>query len=103
VLALCFWAIEVKGWRRGWTWAPLIFGSNAIAAYMISELLPAPLVRWHLTANGRPSDIFHWCFVHFFAWIPSAGLASFAYSFAYMAVCFVPVWLLYKKRIFLKV
>ena len=103
VLAFCFWAIEVKGWRKGWTWAPLILGSNAIAAYMISELLPAFFVRWHLTANGKPSDIFHWCFVNLFAWIPSPGLASFAYSFAYLALCFLPVWFLYKRKIFLKV
>jgi len=103
VLALCFWAIEVKGWRGKWTWAPLVLGSNAIAAYMVSELLPAFFVRWQLEANGRPSDLFHWIFVNCFSWVPEPGLASFAYSFCYMALCFLPVWLLYRKKIFIKV
>jgi hypothetical protein len=38
-----------------------------------------------------------------FAHIPDAGWAAFAYSVSFTAVCFVPVWLLYRRRIFLKV
>ena len=40
---------------------------------------------------------------HVFARIPDPGWAAFAYSISFTAVCFVPVWLLYRKRIFLKV
>ena len=40
LLTFAFWAVEQKGWRKGWTWVWLVFGSNAIAAYMFSELLP---------------------------------------------------------------
>jgi predicted acyltransferase len=43
LLALLFWAIEVNGWRGKWTWPWLVLGSNAIAAYMISELLGSAL------------------------------------------------------------
>ena len=38
LLTFAFCAIEQKGWRKGWTWPWLVFGSNAIAAYMFSEL-----------------------------------------------------------------
>jgi hypothetical protein len=38
-----------------------------------------------------------------FAHIPDPGWAAFAYSVSFTAVCFVPVWLLYRRRIFLKV
>ena len=103
LFALLYWAIEVKGWRGKWTWAPVVLGSNAIVAYMVSELLPAPFVRLHLEANGHPSDLFHWLFVTCFSWIPNGGLASFAYSFCYMALCFIPVWILYRNKIFIKV
>jgi hypothetical protein len=40
---------------------------------------------------------------HVFARIPDRGWAAFAYSISFTAVCFVPVWLLYRRRIFLKV
>jgi hypothetical protein len=39
---------------------------------------------------------------HVFSRIPDPGWAAFAYSMSFTALCFVPVWLLYRKRIFLK-
>jgi predicted acyltransferase len=103
LLALLFYAIEVNDWRGKWTWAPLVLGSNAIAAYMISELLGSALDLVGKWVHGGPFDVTRWVFLHWFAWIPNGGLASFAYSFAYLAVCFIPVWILYRKKIFLKV
>jgi predicted acyltransferase len=103
ILALFFWAIEVSGWRGKWTAPWLIFGSNAIAAYIISELLGTALDLIAGWIHGGPFGLTRWIFLHWFAWIPDAGLASFAYSVAYMAVCFIPVWILYRNRIFLKV
>jgi predicted acyltransferase len=103
ILALFFWAIEVHGWKGKWTWPALVFGSNAIAAYMISELLATALDLLAGWIHGSPFSVSRWVFVHWIAWIPDGGLASFAYSFLYMAVCFIPVWLLYRNRIFLKV
>ena len=103
LLALLFWAIEVHNWRGKWTWAPLVLGSNAIAAYIISELLGTALDLAGGWINGSPFSVTRWVFVHWIAWIPDAGLASFAYSVLYLAVCFIPVWILYRKRIFLKV
>jgi predicted acyltransferase len=103
LLALLFWAIEVRGWRGKWTWPPLVFGSNAIAAYMISELLGSTLNLIAGWIHGGPFNMERWIFVHWFAWIPDGGLASFAYSFVYMAVCFIPIWILYRNKIFLKV
>ena len=99
LLALVFWAVEQKGWRTGWTWIWLVFGSNAIAAYMFSELLPGVLGN---ISDSAPS-IDGFMLDHVFARIPDPGWAAFAYSISFTAVCFVPVWLLYRKRIFLKV
>jgi hypothetical protein len=42
-------------------------------------------------------------FDHVFAHIPDPGWAAFAYSVSFTAVCFVPVWMMYRRRIFLKV
>ena len=43
LLAVCFYAVEIKQWTRGWTYPWLVFGSNAITAYVFSELLAATL------------------------------------------------------------
>jgi predicted acyltransferase len=103
LLALFFWTIEVSGWRGKWTWPLLVLGSNSIFIYMVSELLGGLLSFIPLTENGHRISPTQWSYVHWFAHIPNPGLASFAYSFTYLAICFIPTWVLYRKRIFLKV
>ena len=103
LLTVVFWAVELRGWRVGWTFVWLVFGSNAIAAYMFSELLPGVLSNLHVTSAGTRTDVLTFLGEHVFARIPDPGWAAFAYSIAFTAVCFVPVWLLYRRRIFLKV
>jgi predicted acyltransferase len=107
VLTLAYWAVEQKGRGRergkGWMWPWLVFGSNAIVAYMFSELLPSGLGEIRFMADGRRTDVLGWLFRHLFAHIPDPGWAAFAYSVSFLAVCFVPVWVLYRKKIFVKV
>jgi len=112
---ILFWLVEMRGWGRSsstgvggaikraamWPW--MVFGLNAIAAYMVSELLPGISDLFTFTSHGRKMDALWWVRLHVFGRIHDGGWACFAYSFWYMAVCFIPVWLLYRKRIFLKV
>ena len=103
LVTLAFWAVEQQGWRTGWTWIWLVFGSNAIAAYMFSELLPGVLHNIHITAGGTRTDVDAFVFNHVFAHIHDPGWAAFAYSVSFTAFCFIPVWILYRRRIFVKV
>lgn len=107
--ALCYFLIEVRGWgKEGWTrrlaWPWLVLGSNAITAYMISDLIPGTVGVAQWQENGQPMSGLRWLRAHFFqAVIPDPGWAAFAYSVSFLLVCFVPVWLMYRKKIFLKV
>ncbi|MGP8174604.1 MAG: acyltransferase family protein [Terracidiphilus sp.] len=107
VFTLVYWAVEQrgrdKGLGKGWMWPWLVFGSNAIVVYMFSELLASALWNIRFTVGGRRTDALAWVFVHAFAHIPNPGWASFAYSVSFTALCFVPAWVLYHKRIFVKV
>jgi predicted acyltransferase len=103
LLTFCYWAIEQKGWRKGWTWIWIVFGSNAIAAYMFSELLPGVIGNIHVGEGRQQVSLEHWSFIHVFAHIPDPGWAAFAFSVSFTAVCFLPVWLLYRRKIFLKI
>jgi predicted acyltransferase len=103
LLTLAYWAIEQKGWRTGWTWIWLVFGSNAIAAYMFSELLPAVLQNIRVGSGSARTDVISLVLRQGFATVPDPGWAAFAYAVSFTAVCFVPAWLLYRRRIFLKV
>jgi predicted acyltransferase len=107
-LVAFYWAIEFKGWcRKGWSkglvWPWLVFGSNAIVAYMISELMASGLDHVHFGGGGHGIDLLAFADRHLFAALTDPGWRAFTYSVLYTALCFVPVWLLYRKKIFLKV
>ena len=103
LLAAIYWAVEQHGWNKGWTWPWLVFGSNAIVAYMFSELLPEALGNITFASAGQRTNVHAWLFNRIFAHIPDPGWAAFAYSICFTAFCFLPVWFLYRKRIFVKV
>ena len=103
LVTFAYWAVEHRQWRTGWTWIWLVFGSNAIAAYMFSELLSGVLGNLYFTVRGTPTNVLTFVFDHVFAHVPDPGWAAFAYSVSFTAVCFVPVWLLYRRRVFLRV
>ncbi len=108
VFALVYWAMEQRGWGRSggskalaWPW--LVFGSNAIVAYMISELLAPAIGLVHFTSAGRRTDALAYLYMHIFTRIPDPGWRAFAYAVFYTALCFPPVWVLYRQKIFVKV
>jgi predicted acyltransferase len=107
VLTIAYFVVEQLGWGKGkdnWVVYPwLVFGSNAIVAYIFSEMLPNILSNIHVMANGRSIELNTWLVNHSFAHISDHGWGAFAYSVSFALVCFVPVWILYRKKIFIKV
>lgn len=108
LLAILYWAMEQRGWgQKGWSkalaWPWLVFGSNAIVAYVISEEIYVLLVQIHFDDAGKPSNPLRYVFQHVFMQIPDPGWRSFVYVVVYTAVCFLPVWLLYRRKIFVKI
>jgi predicted acyltransferase len=98
-LSLCYWAIEIKQWKRGWTFPWLVFGSNAIAAYVFSELLAPALGAVSIGHKSVHAIVYQ----NVFARVPDPALGSLLYSLSFVAVCFVPVLVLYRKKIFIKI
>jgi len=53
MLAICYWLVDVKGYRR-WAVPFMVFGTNAIAVYVASGIFGRLLVLWKLpTADGH--------------------------------------------------
>jgi predicted acyltransferase len=107
VLTLSYLVMDVWGWGRGeskWLVYPwLVLGANSITAYMFSELVPGILDQIEYVAGGKKTTPMGWMANHVFIHMPTPGWAAFAFSFFTLAYCFVPVWILYRKRIFVKV
>ena len=108
LFAVAYWLIEQRGWgKSGWgkriLWPWLVFGSNAIVAYIISELLSAAIGLVRFTSDGHRDDALSFVYMHVFDPIGDPGWRALAFSVSYTAVCFLPVWVLYRKKIFVKV
>ncbi len=109
LLALSIWIVDVLG-EQGNAENPakhrqrympfLVFGMNAIAAYVLSELLPGVLGNIHVAPGV---NLLHWFYLSILHVIPDAAFASLLYSLAYVAICWIPMYVLYRRRIFIKI
>jgi predicted acyltransferase len=99
LFAICYWAIEIKGWKRGWTYFWLVFGMNTITAYVFSELLAPLLGVIHLSGKSLGYLIY----TNVFEPLPSPAFGALMYSICFVLACWVPVAILYYKKIFIKI
>ena len=103
-LAFLYWAIEIRNWRGAWTMPVLVFGMNSIAAFVADSLVYGP--GYTFTVKGASGTTMNW---HEAAQarLITLGLgpanASLVYSLAAVLFCWTLLWLLWRKRIFLKI
>jgi len=98
-LALCYWLLDVEPWRGRWTKFFLVFGMNAIAAYVFAEIISHLLDGLHAGSRTWQEFIYQ----HGFAHLASPANASLLYGLSYVLMCWMAMWLLYRKKIFIKI
>ena len=102
-LALCYWAVDVNHWRR-WATPFLVLGTNAIAAYMLAEIVAHLIVRMEVAQpDGSSLSWQEIIYQRFFAGVGDPATASLLYALAFLGLCWVAMWVLYRKRIFFKI
>jgi predicted acyltransferase len=103
LLALCYWLIDIKGYRR-WAWPFVVFGVNAIALFVGSGLMVKLMGLIRIPrADGTTISSQGWIFrTLFLSWLTPIN-ASLAYAIAFILVWLFLMWLLYRKKIFIKV
>lgn len=101
-LALCYWVIDVKGWR-GWTKPFVILGMNALALFAFSALLVKTMARITITLDdGTSMSSSRWIYTTLFSPYLAPKNASFAYAVANLALLFLVLVWMYRRKIFLK-
>lgn len=103
LLALCYWAIDWKGYRR-WAQPFVVFGVNALALYVLSSLMFKILLFINVTRmDGTPGTLRDWFYERVFATWLSPANASLAFAMCYLALWWLLMLALYRRRIFIKV
>jgi predicted acyltransferase len=106
LLALAIWIVDVLGAhkseaaRRKAFMPFLVFGTNAIAAYVFSELLPGVMSLIHMHPGV---NLERWIYHQILAVIANPPLASLIYSLSFVGFCWLAIYMLYRRRIFLKI
>ena len=90
-LSVFCWLTEVRGYRR-WAFPLVVIGMNSIAAYLIAETLRG-YVQSSLRIHFGP---------HFFAF-PGAGVEPLVRGTAVLALYWLVLFWMYRRKIFLKI
>lgn len=88
VYAVIFYLVEVKGWQR-WTFPLRVIGLNSITIYLLQQIVPMrEVTRFFL---GGAADL-----------LPEAW-GTVLLSAGYLLLCWLLLYFLWRKKVFLKV
>jgi len=106
LLALCFLIVDLREKnprepKRSRFLTPfLVFGTNAISAYVFSELLQSTLSSIHPRQNLNFQQFLYRSIQHV---VPNQAFASLLYSLGFVAICWLFISVLYRRGIFIRV
>jgi predicted acyltransferase len=103
-LAILLWFIDVKGYRK-WTYPFVVFGMNSLFLYILSGVW----VKTYLylikitTPDGSVINGYKWLYKQIF--VPVAGNlnGSLLFAITHVFIFWIILFLLYRKRIFIKI
>jgi len=109
-LAMCYWLIDIKGYKR-WATPFVIYGTNAIAVFFASGIV-GRLIGRYITVGTVEGDVAlkPWMYQNIF--VPLAGnlnmascmkMASLLFAISYIVFWLLVLTPLYKKKIYIKV
>ncbi len=103
LLGMCYWVMDVKGVRR-WATPFVVFGMNAIAAFALSGFLAKMMGIWKVpAAGGIAISVKTYIYQKFFTPLASPVNASLLFALAYVLFWLALMWLLYRRKIFIKI
>ena len=102
-LATCMWIIDEHR-ITGWTKLFVIYGMNPIIAFVGSGIMARLIYSiFKVESNGQRIALQAWIYQTFYAsWLAPRN-ASLLFAITFVLVWFAILWVLYRRRIFLKV
>lgn len=98
ILGAAYYVVDIRGFRQG-TFPGIVFGANAISTYVLADILA--LVFYVFPWGNATLNI------HVTGMLTSIGfypkLSSCIYALLFVCINFIPAYILYKKKIFIKV
>lgn len=97
LLGALYFVVDILGRKRG-TSVGVIFGANAITVYVLADIFA--LFFYGILFNGQPLNELTVNAMISAGFVPK--FASMLYALAFTVVNFIPAYILYKKKVFIK-
>lgn len=102
VFAFVYWLVDVRK-KQSWTPPFVAYGVNCISVYFISHIVGSTLYGIKIGSGESAISVHQWINNNWFeTWLTPFN-ASLAFSLVTVAFWLIPLWYMYKKRIFIKV
>jgi predicted acyltransferase len=97
-LGFCYWTVDIKGWK---TWGKpfLMMGMNPLALYAMASLVAHLSIEVHIGDESLKS----WIYDRLYVPLANPYNASVLYGLTYVVAFLILGWILYRRKIFLKV
>lgn len=103
LLAFCYWLMDIKDYRA-WAKPFVVFGVNAIALFVGSGIMAKLMGTIGIPlADGSRAPLKNWIYSGFFEWWAPPKVASLAFAIAFILLWLGLMWILYSRKIFIKV
>lgn len=103
-LGMCYWLVDIKHYEK-WTKPFIILGSNAITVYALSSFFARVFIYCIkiTTSDGGTISLKSFLYKTLFeSWISPIN-ASFFYALFYLLIWLLVAWIMYRKKVFIKV
>lgn len=101
-LTISYWLIDVHH-RKKYLTPFIAYGSNAITAYVAADVVLMILAFIHINLHGTKTNLQDYLYQTVFVPNFSSINASLAGALTYVLILMIPMLILYKKKIFIKV
>ena len=102
-LGIFLWIIDIKGYRK-WTLPLQVFGLNPLFLYAFAEYLHISLNNIHVsTSSGENMNLHDWIYSSIFQPVAGNINGSLLYALCFTALCWLVGWMLFRKKIIIKI
>lgn len=101
-LALCYWLVDIKKYQR-WAKPFVVFGVNAIVLFVGTGVMARLMGLIKLPWGSAQISLQGWIFQKLFLPWAAPVNASLAYALAFILLWLGLMWILYSRRIFIRI
>jgi predicted acyltransferase len=102
-LGILLWIIDIRG-KSGWTMPFQVFGKNPLFIYVLSIVLSITIGVVKIpSAHGELQSIKSFIFTGWFEPLTGSMFGSLLFALTMTALCWFVGWLLFRRRIFIKI